>query len=87
MPFIGRVLFALFWAVAAGFAGLVLGFLLSVWTDRCDPTVHVCDLAPIAGVGLGMIVGTIAALITGWLTFRRSGRATSSGVAQDAHVR
>ena len=83
MELLGRILFALFWALGAGLAGIVLTFLFVVWTDPCDPSVHTCDLAPIAGVGLGIIVGAVVAMITGWVTFRRSAGVVSGGAAQD----
>ena len=83
MELLGRVVWAAFWGILAGLAAFVLSVLLVVRTDTCDPTLHTCDLAPIAGIGLGMIVGPIVAGITGWVIFRRMVRAASSDVAQD----
>jgi hypothetical protein len=38
MDLIGRIVFAMFCAIGAGLVGLVLGFILTVCTDTCDPT-------------------------------------------------
>ena len=81
MELLGHILFAGFWATVAGLAGFVLGFLLTMWTDTCDPSVYTCDLAPIAGVGTGLILGAVVALVTGWVTFRRTTRGTPREVA------
>jgi hypothetical protein len=83
MEVLGRIVWAGFWAIVAGLAGFVLSFVLTVRTDTCDPTLYICDLAPLAGIGLGMVVGPIVAGITGWQIYRRMGRAPSSDVAPD----
>src|SRR5215210_9178660 len=74
MDVLGGILYAAFCGAGAGLVSSVLVFLLVVRTDTCDPKVYTCDLAPIAGIGLGGIVGVLVAMITGWLVVRRLAR-------------
>ena len=74
IDFLGRIVYAGFCGAGAGLVSAVLAFFLVMWTDTCDPKVYTCDLAPIAGIGLGMIVGVLVALITGALVMRRLAR-------------
>jgi hypothetical protein len=83
MEVLGRIVWAGFWAIVAGFAAFVLSVVLTVQTDTCDPALYICDLAPIAGIGFGMLVGAIVAGITGWQIYGRMGRGAPSDVAPD----
>ena len=51
-------------SIAIGFAGFLGTCALVVVTDPCDTTKHVCDIAPIAGFGLGVVVGTALTLVS-----------------------
>jgi hypothetical protein len=65
-----RVFLALLGAAAGAIAFFVAAIALSVLTDTCDPKVHVCDIAMIGGVGLGLLVAPIGAMIAGIMVWR-----------------
>jgi hypothetical protein len=67
-------------ASAGGIVGFVATFALVAFTEKCPPNVHVCDVGPIAGAGLGIVVAPIAALVAGWLATRRLWRRQSTSV-------
>jgi hypothetical protein len=55
---------------------------LTVATDPCDTTKHLCDIAPVAGIGFWVVlVGPVALVTTGIGVYRWLGR---SGDAPDA---
>ena len=74
MRLLPRLISALAASICAGLVAFVLTAYLIVLTDSCDRRVHVCDLAPIAGIAIGVIVGPVMGLLVGWLVFRRLGR-------------
>ena len=74
MRLLPRLISALAASICAGLVAFVLTAYLIVLTDSCDRRVHVCDLAPIAGFGIGALVGPVIGLLVGWLVFRRLGR-------------
>ena len=58
-------------ALVSGVLTFPAAMWLSVATDRCDRSKHICDLAPIAGIGLGFLLAPVVMLGVGIVTYRR----------------
>jgi hypothetical protein len=73
-------------AVAIG-SGLLLGAIalpftmwLTMATDRCDTTKHVCDLAPLAGFALWVfLIGPVTTVASALWIYRRALRSSVVG--------
>ena len=83
MRLLPRLLSSIVVAACVGMIAFVATVNLILLTDPCDRRVHTCDIAPIAGYGIGIIVGPVVSVVVGWLTFRRLG-SKSGKVASDA---
>jgi hypothetical protein len=80
MRIILRFILVIAAALAGGVVGFVATFAVIAFTEKCPPNVHVCDVGPIAGAGLGLIVAPIAAFVAGWLATRRLWRRQPTAV-------
>ena len=69
-----RLLLALAAAVGGGLVSFAAIVFIAARIGTCPPTVHTCDLPAIAAFGLGFLLAPFAAVVIGWLTFRRAGR-------------
>lgn len=69
-----KIFLRLLASLVIGAAIGVLAFFGTAWlvvaTDRCDTTKYMCDVAPIAGVGLGALMAAATFVVGSWLTFR-----------------
>jgi hypothetical protein len=62
-------------SLVIGAAISVVAFIGTAWlvvaTDTCDTTKYLCDVAPIAGFGLGALVAAVTFPVGSWLIFRK----------------
>jgi len=54
--------------------GFVATFALVAFTENCPAHVRTCDIGPIAGAALGILVAPFTGLLCGWLAARYTPR-------------
>jgi len=84
MTLLPRAIVSLATGALSGLLGFLATFYLVVLTDPCDRRVHVCDIAPIAGYGIGIVAGPTIGLVAAALMFRRLRSRPDSARSHDA---
>ena len=60
--------------IASSLVGMFAGFALTFWlvaaTEHCPPQVRTCDVGPLAGAAIGMLVAPVTGVFAGWLATR-----------------